>query len=205
MLRYIAQTTSSVILFGIIFFSGIAFNISAQTTNTIPTDLFLTDDGFLFWYRPSGERVVNISKIKEAEKSPESLPANHNADGHWGEKTNGLQLSLRFPKYIFTNGESVVAIMLMRNITNKPQTYFRPPRILASQNGKVLKTKNDNGLHLMQVTMLPQTTLFPQTQNRFQIILNKVYDLSENGEYIFQAACHNPEVNSQKVSVIIKK
>jgi hypothetical protein len=91
-----------------------------------------------------------------------------------------------------------------RNCTLKPQTYFRPTHFVATKDGNVLKRKDDNGLNLIQITMSPETTLFPQTQKRDQETLNKIYDLTQNGEYFFQAVCNHPEVASQKVSILIK-
>jgi len=188
----------------LIFLSfGISQNVLAQTTNSIPPNLFLTDNGFLFWYKSSGERVVNIKTIKEAEQSKESRPDNQDPEGHWGQTTNGFQVSLRFEKEKYTNGEPVLATMLMRNVTGKPETYFRPIYIVATKDGKVLRRKDDTGL--IEITMLPEISLFPQTQHRYQETLNQIYDLTPSGEYTFQAVCNHPKANSQIVNIKISK
>jgi hypothetical protein len=188
----------------------LAFGVSQgfagePTTNSIPPNLFLTDKGFLFWYRGSGEKVVNIKDIKQAQSSPESRPSDQDQEGHWGQMTNGFQLSLRFEKEIFTNGEQFVAVTLMRNITNQPENYFLPIQIVATKDGKVLeRKKNKKEIDLIEITRFPETTVFPQTQKREQVVLNGIYDLTNNGEYYFQAVCRHPEVKSQKVKILIK-
>jgi hypothetical protein len=182
---------------------GAIVNSSAQTTNVIPPNLFLTDNGFLFWFGHTRERLVDINKIKEAKASKESRPADQDVEGHWGQATNGFQLSLRFEKGIFSNGEPVVAVTLMRNITNQPQNYFRPVYIVATKDGKPLKRKDNKDINVIEITISPKTTLFPQTQKREIERLDQIYDLAQSGEYLFRAECRYPEVASKQVSVLI--
>ena len=171
-----------------------------QVTNSIPTNLFLTDDNQVFWYKP-GQRFVAVSKIEEARHSPESRPAAQDPEGNWGEATNGFQMSIRFANTNYSVGEPVTAVVLIRNIAQKSETYIRPVRIIAAKNGSVLKRKNDKGP--FEITMPPQTSLFPQTQHRYGIEINNDYNLSESGEYTFQAECEQPEVTSKMVTVLI--
>ncbi|MGH7989516.1 MAG: hypothetical protein ACREDS_04880 [Limisphaerales bacterium] len=191
----------SVFATALVLICGTAANSLAQTTNSIPANVFLTDDGKTFWYK-SGQRLIDTRKIKEAQNSPESKPASEDPEGNWGQATNGFQLSLRFEKQSFTNGEPVIATMLMRNVTDKSQIYFRPTHVAATKDGKPLKRKDETGF--MQITVSPETKLFPQTQNKYQENLNQIFDLSESGEYIFEAVCRHPKVASQKVKIEIK-
>jgi hypothetical protein len=188
---------------GTLAFIGLSFAqcFAMPTTNSIPRDLFLTDNGFLFWQRPSGQMVVNVKDIQEAQKNPESRPAGEYPQGNWGDSTNGFQLSLRFQNQVFTNGEPVLATTLMRNVTNIALTYYFPVQIIAMKDGKTLKPKG--GLGFMHITMLPEKTVFPQTQIKYQEKLNNEYDLSKTGAYFFQAVCHHPEVSSKSVAVLI--
>jgi hypothetical protein len=174
---------------------------SAQMTNVIPTNVFLTDDSSLFWYR-NHERLVDVKRIEEAENMPESRPANQDPEGHWGGTTNGLQLALRFQKQSFTNGEPIDGIVLIRNVTNQPVVYFQPERVLATKDGKALKRKDDTGV--IMVFRPLEATVFPQTQKEKHERLDQIYDLTQGGEFVFQAVCEHPEVASQKVSVLIK-
>jgi len=187
------------IILAVVFLSE--FHLFAQTTNVIPTNLFITDDGLVFWYKSTGERVIHIFTIKHARDSRESQPADKDPEDNWGSATNGFQLSLRFEKNIFTNGEPMIATMLMRNISSQPQQYFRPTRIIAMKDGQQLSPKNDTDL--IKITMSPEMTIYPQTQHKYQVDLSQEYDLSTNGEYFFRAVCRNPTVFSQQVSVLI--
>jgi hypothetical protein len=99
------------------------------------------------------------------------------------------------------NGEPVVVTILMRNVTDEPQAYFRPIHAVATKDGKLLKRKDDTGFK--QITMSPGTTLFPQTQHKYQEHLDQIYDLKQTGQYIFQAGRQRPEVTSQYVSILI--
>ncbi len=173
----------------------------AQTTNVIPTNIFLTDDGKVFWYKSNGERVIHLSTVTQAQDSKESQLADKDPEGHWGLSTNGFQLSLRFEKNIFTNGESVVATVLMRNVSAQSESYFRPIRILAVKDGQQMRRKNDTGI--INITMSPETTIYPQTQHKYRVDLAEEYDLSTNGGYIFTATCTTPAVFSQPVSIFL--
>src|SRR3954471_23859078 len=86
----------------------------AQTTNTIPPNLYLTDDGKVFSFK-SGQRMIRVRSIEEAKRLKESQSAEQDPDGHWGEITNGLQLSLRFEKGEYQVGEPLTAVVLLRN------------------------------------------------------------------------------------------
>lgn len=173
----------------------------AQSTSFIPPNLFLTDNGRLFWYRSSGERVVDVAMIREAEKSLESRPSDDYLQGNWGQATNGFQLSLRFGKSIFTNGEPIMATILMRNITDTPQTYYRPIKIIVEKDGKVLRRKNESGL--LESHAPPMKTLFPQTQDKYIRNIQRIYTLSSDGKYLVQAVSGRPSVSSKSVSITI--
>jgi hypothetical protein len=175
-------------------------SVSAQTTNFIPTNTFVTDDGKVFWYR-HGRQLVDIRKIEQAKKSQESRPAEQDPQGNWGEQADGFQLSLRFEKQTFTNGEDIAAIMLMRNVTTNSQTYFRPTYVVAMKDGKPVKKLHNTAMKEMMVS--PETTIFPQTQHEYREHLRQEYNLSESGEYIFQAVCRRSQVTSQKVSILV--
>lgn len=180
---------------------GIMQCFSVPTTNSIPSNLFLTDNGFLFWYGPSGEKVVHIKDIWDAEKNPESRPAAQFPEGNWGKPSNGFQLSLRFENKVYTNGEPMMATTLMRNVTNTQLTYYFPIQIMAMKDSTILKRKGDLGIH--QITTPPTKVVFPQTQIKFRENVINDYDLDGSGTYVFQAVCHHPEVSSKEVTILI--
>ena len=178
-------------------------NVLATMTNSIPQGIFLTDDGFLFLYKGSGERVVDLRKIQAASSSLQSAPADRDPEDNWGQATNGLQVSLRLEKSAFTNAEQIFATSLVRNVTDEQQTYYRPVKFLLSKDGKALKRKGEDGL--MEINASPFHTLYPQTQNKYKENLSQEYDLSSGGNYEVQAICRQPYVTSQTVKFLIAK
>lgn len=177
-----------------------------QTTNAIPNNIFLTDNERLFWYKPSGEKVVKLDAIKDAQKSVESLPASDDPEGNWGTPTNGFQLGLRLGKIIYTNGEPIIARTLMRNVTGQTQTFFPPVRIVVRKHGNEIEMKEDktNPLHVREISTPPIIRVFPQTQRLSSQDLCQIYDLTQSGEYVIQAICTRPNVSSQIQVITIR-
>ena len=172
------------------------------TTNRIPANVFLTDEGPrpLFWYRRSGERLIEVRRIEEAQHSKECRPASEDSEGHWGPVTNGFQLSLRFAKEVYSNGEPVAATILVRNVSGVRQQYMFPARVVAAKDGNPLKRKGDIGVTIAG----PFRFLYPQTQARYQEDLKQVYGLTP-GEYTFWATSDNGLPNSARVTIEIRK
>ena len=187
---------------------------AAEMTNSIPQDLFVTDDGKLFWYKGTGQMVVSTQMIKDAEKSSESRPAGKDTEGHWGPIVNGFQMSVRLEKPAFTVNEPVLATVLIRNVTNTPLTFFEtymigwpfPFNISVTKNGKTIERK---GAHKPTDGSTRDAKLFPQTQFKYQVKLDKYFDLTNAAEYSFSVSYRGPakegvfEVASQKVSFAI--
>lgn len=161
-------------------------------TNVFPTNLFLTDENRLFSYK-NGERVVDTRRVQQAEKCSESRPAEQDPEGHWGKVVDGFQLSLRFEKQEFTNGEPVWATILLRNVSDRQLTYIaeevagRPSPIHVSvwtQQGKLnLKTNHA----VIPIVSVRSASLYPRTQHRYRLRLDRYYDLSKVGAYSAQA------------------
>ncbi len=186
-----------------------------ETTNSIPQNLFLTDDGHVFWHKPSGETVVAKQKIKEAQGSAESRPADQDPEGHWGKVTDGLQLSIRIEKKTYAVGEHLVAILLLRNISDKPLKYLRlyisnqpsPINVLAEKDQKPFQPKDTT--EPVSVGAVTYLTVLPNTQHRYLVELDKYYDLGQIGEYSFKASYKGPkpggnmDITSETVNVTI--
>lgn len=215
------NTIIDTILMGIFFITGHLSTLSAQptnwlipktsVTNLIPANLFLTDDDKLFWYNSSKQRFIHVKDIATAEQSPDSRPAENDPEGNWGAPTGGLQLSLRLDKQIFTNGEQIVAAMLLRNVTNVPVKFNRihvfqrpsPINLLVFSQQEQLPLKGDGGE--INVISSTEVTLYPQTQRKFSAKVNDFYDLSRGGKFLIQAIYGSQnEVSSQRVSIEIK-
>ena len=183
----------------------------SSVTNAIPANLYLTDDGELFGHNPARQRVVHLKTLIDAEQSPESRPAEQDTEGHWGQPTNGFQLSMRFEKSVFTNCEPIVANLLLRNVTNTPVKFWRlavahqpsPINIVAFSGQKPLPRKGDDGE--IDVISAAEITIYPQAQRKYTVNLNSFYDLTGGGVFIFQAKCGKEgEITSQSVQIQVQ-
>ncbi len=144
--------------------------------------------------------VPTDDQIQQAKKAEESRPAAVDPEGHWGGIVEGFQLSIRFSKDTFTNSEPIIASILLRNVSDKPNKYFvflpkdNEMKFNVFMGNKQLQ-KNDeitdqmtfqeklrhvnNGSRSMPV--LPVGV-----QRRFTVKLNDSYNLSSNGQYTIQ-------------------
>jgi hypothetical protein len=118
---------------------------------------------------------------------------------------------MRFEKSVFTNGEPIVASLLLRNVTNTPVKFLRlavahqpsPINIVAFNGQKPLPLKGDDGT--IDVISAAEIAIYPQTQREFYINLTNYYDLAEGGVFVFQAKCGKEgEITSQNVSIQVK-
>jgi hypothetical protein len=158
---------------------------NAADTNTF----FVTDDGYLSSSSPEIK-----SAIYEASKTnQESMPACDFTEGNWGPVYGGFQLSLRFQKQTFTNGEPITAILLIRNVTNSSMYLHFDLFPVGYMDGPIgFRVLNDIGEPIPQhqynagVWSGGARCLATGTQAKFQESLDQRFDLS-NGTYSVQA------------------
>jgi hypothetical protein len=185
-----------------------SLSIAAETNK-----VFVTDDGFLFHTKVSGEVIMDPQKVEAAKSSRESLPADQFSEGNWGTVTNGFQLSIRFDKQVYAVGEPVVATVLLRNTTSTTLRYFWISSELDSPVDFVLTS----GAGAIIPPFRNRTEAFnsgnrelaPYTQHKYVSRLNTRFDLSANGKYTVCARyilAFQPDrvAESGKVSVEIK-
>lgn len=125
----------------------------------------------------------------------ETLPAEEYPEGNWGPVTNGLRMSIRFYQTTFTNGEPIHAIILWRNVGADPG-YFSsaswenyPFELYLSHEGNKIKPL------MPRLNQDPASfdgsaggsTVEPGTQWRFNLRLDKIFDLNHPGTYELKA------------------
>jgi hypothetical protein len=148
-------------------------NLFASETNK----LFITINE---WDKDVSNQTNGISEYLSAEQFPA---------GNWGQATNGIQLSLRFDKPAYTNGESIIATILVRNVTNKTADYHNihvygrdgPVRfyVFSTDNHNVEGIQGGEG-------SATDADVLVGSQRKFVERLNKDYCLT-NGTYFVQA------------------
>lgn len=68
--------------------------------------------------------IPTAGQIEQAKQAKDARPAEDDPEGNWGQISEGFQLSIRLSKNTFTNGEPVSASILLRNVSDKPLTYY---------------------------------------------------------------------------------
>ena len=133
-----------------------------------------------------GEAATN--KIREC------LAAQDFPEGNWGEIEAGYQVSLRFAKKSFTNGEPITAIVLVRNTLNQrlpDQRMGYLNDIYMNNDGPAMLTVTSSNGQALPAEPLDLTAprdsagvmyLAPHTQRKYLEQLNNRYHLT-NGVY----------------------
>jgi hypothetical protein len=144
--------------------------------------------------------LLRPEQVESAKLAPESRPAVDDPEGNWGFVSHGFQLSLRFAKQEFTNGEPVVANIILRNVTEQELWYsasFGPE--LDYPAGSLLATGPDYRLAKRRVQDTPPISfsarhfrLLPGTQRKYQCPAQERFDLAQTGIYAFTAKAMVP-------------
>jgi hypothetical protein len=113
-------------------------------------------------------------------------------NGNWGDLTNQAQASLRFPKDAYTNGEPVVATILIRNYSTNTtlkipcEVTFMPMKfIIVDKTGMQLKPKesSDPIPHPIISGTFDDGMAQPMEQARFKERIDADFDFSKPGTY----------------------
>ncbi|HEV2695899.1 MAG TPA: hypothetical protein VG347_23620 [Verrucomicrobiae bacterium] len=142
----------------------------------------------------------------------ESLAAKDFPEGNWGEELEGVRVSLRLDKSIFTNSEFIRTTVLVRNITNEYSLFVKANQVkpdlaigftVWDKSGQRVPSKPE--YHGFLMAGFP-TIILPGTQRKYAELLNDSYDLT-NGIYMIQASAAlggGIEISSAKVPLEIK-
>jgi len=186
-------------------------------------ELYVTEDGAYVNFADfmDNGKSHHADLLVAARKTHESLPANDFPEGNWGGVEHGLQLSLRFTKSNYTNGESIAATLLLRNTTTSSMNGFIYPRYtefcdgpanfnIASASGDVPPS------HAPLITgVAPRPRQIPESKTQHKLLehVESGYNLT-NGAYTIQAVIrviypgtnHSEhfEIKSAKVPIEIK-
>lgn len=138
------------------------------------------------------EIVVYPCQFEDLRTNREYLPAGEFSEGNWAESFLGCQLSLRFTKPVYTNGEPVMAVLLVRNVTNQVvdlralqhpmggPVHFH----VVSEAGSILPEREFHPVYFGSSGS--SRPILPGTQWKFRENLNEGYTL-QPGTYTVQA------------------
>jgi hypothetical protein len=151
--------------------------------------------------------TITPEQIMEAQSARDCQPADQDPAGHWGFPAGGLQVSIRLQKDSFVAGESVVACVTLRNVSEKPR-YFLVSKYRKEEDTKIVLMHGQERVlgvddpkpgesfqqrlrHLRQGTYF-EKVLMPGTQCQFNRDLTRMFNLSVAG--IYSARAERPAV-----------
>lgn len=174
--------------------------------NDVHTNLFLTVDQTVSpGLRGNGKLVVPVNIVKAAAVSQESQPEDNFRAGNWGEEVAGMRLSIRVDSSGWTNSKTVIATVLLRNVS--PSVQYFPLARVTSIAGNDFRNANfefdvttPDGLVVRgkqrSFSPLPkELEVIRNTQRKFQVPLNAEFDLTAPGIYRVKAKTlvHGPD------------
>lgn len=175
----------------------------AQTNQFYLTDESETHYGDTLSFSPE--------QIEKAKHATESRPAEQDPEGHWGPATEGFQLSIRLQKESFTNGEPVTACIILRNVSGRLLRYFNASindpmsKVVLMRGQERVPGKDEpkpgaTPREILKAAHRGSMSSFqspPGTQRKFLVELDKMFDLSTNGEYVVQAMRTIPSLDTK--------
>ena len=131
----------------------------------------------------------------------EGVGSEKDADAHWGAVTAGFRHSIRLSKESFTNGEPVIATIILRNVSDRVRTYLVQDRrdlddmVVLTDGQKRVPHRYEPGPNASFPEKVQAARrgsdwhceLPKGTQRKFVVNLNDVYDLSKGGQYTVSA------------------
>ena len=142
--------------------------------------------------------TITPEEIDTARFAPDCRPADNDSDGHWGTRWEGVQLSIRLPKRVFTNGEPIVAYVTLRNVGDTVRYFWvstpqpeRDTKIFLLKGQEPLPPANgpkpgqsfQQRLKYVWNGSSHQEPLIPGTQRQFLRSLSDMFELEASGSY----------------------
>lgn len=151
------------------------------------------------FYFEGGERKTNTFLLAKTRAAPECRPAALDPEGNWGSPQDGGQLSVRFRKAVFTNGEQIIATFYIRNIADKTLSYLSSGPsdwsfgivVFREGEGKrvLSKIEENDIIHPGTLRMSRSSDRIRDfsvqigMQDQKEVSLSRLYDLTRPGRY----------------------
>jgi hypothetical protein len=180
------------------FFLALVFSTSLVGMAAQTNQFYVTDEG----NGPIPQPPFSTAQIEKARQDSGCRPAENDPEGHWGPVEEGFQLSLRFEKDSFTNGEPIAACVTLRNVSDKTLVY---PYEYSPDQREITFVLLRNGVRLYGAYDVRPGATFqdrlralrtghgwnrsspPGTQRRFFVKLNDTFNLTTNSQYVVSA------------------
>jgi len=161
--------------------------VAVQTTNT----------NYFFVTTFSDGRYPD--EVEASRNAKESRSADDDLEGNWGTVSEGFQLSVRFDKPVYAFGESITAMIVLRNVSVEDLQYHE---LLGLGRDFKMLVVNEQGRALADLAehsrgKIRRQTLFKGTQHRFEVNLERRFDLRAPGEHVISVTRQVPEQASR--------
>ena len=136
---------------------------------------------------PSRFHTINGRDRFSTNDSLGTLAADEDPDGNWGLVTDGFQLSIRFSKSTYTNGEPIEALVIFRNVSDRSREFVSSSAVdrnltfvIIDESGAVLQKRaaEFDRFQDMHSDALP---IGGQTKSRHRV--DAGFDFSNKGTY----------------------
>ena len=143
--------------------------------------------------------IIKQERAEECHLAGEDLPAELDANGHWGFSSEGYKLCLRFERLVFVTGEPIVASLIVRNVSGARlgDSVVVPDRtefVVTSEKGEPLNridifrpNPTEEEEHRREFLKSFSLDLEADEQWKYKMVLTDMYDLRAPGTYHLQA------------------
>ena len=185
-----------------VFLVALLIENSADAQDTSTVEVFVTEDGATAT-DPTTKAALDNWKLQKARTAKESRPAHLDPEGNWGEASAGMRMSIRLDKSSYKIGEPVDAAIFMRNLGQEPREYrviypdergFGLSLFAQGRAAPVLskidsRATNEFGkVSRLPITKVGHFWLSPATQQKHEVRLDRIYDLTRPGSYLISAS-----------------
>ncbi len=150
------------------------------------------------------------------EPIPESLAAEQDTNGNWGLAMDGMQLSVRFRKVKFIQGELVPAYIILRNVGVERRGWDRNALPdngyqFTLQQGTNISTwfrpKQESVPMIFSGGMNEgdpyRYIAYPHTQGLTVVYLNRFFDLNHTGQYSLRVEINVPTMDGKGTTNVV--
>ena len=169
-------------------------------------------------YGPCKEEFYYMNRFLLGEQLPECLSADLDTNGNWGVPTDGMQLSVRLRRSQYLQGEPVVAIVILRNLSHQSRASGQKRDVREdfeytlscgtniwtwSASNSVVEPRVPPILMQTEGRMGFRYVFAPRSQRASQVVLSELFDLNQLGHYALHVTRQEPLISKSGFTNIV--